>query len=298
MSNHGLVAAVFTPFDKDLNIDLSKVGRIVDYLIKAGVEGFFVAGTTGEGVSLDKKERMLLLEEYVNQTSKRAKVIAHIGSLSIQETKQLAEHAQFVGSDAISLLPPFYFKSVRSHDIVEFFWQVARSAPNLPMYVYYIPSLTGISFDMKSFLAMLSKIDNFAGVKYSTPNLIELSSCIAMYPDKEFYFGVDEMMMHALLMNVNKFIGSTYNFAPRLYIDLVESFARMDFNRVRKLQELSIAMVNILNKYGGLPAFKALMQLIGIDCGPCRLPLSKVDADTLSRIEKELMEYEIIQWLG
>jgi len=298
MDKHTLIAAVFTPFDMNLNLDLSKIGQIVDYLVKAGVKGFFVAGTTGEGLSLGVKERMSLLEEYVNQASNRVEIIAHVGSLSIQEAKELAEHAQATGANAISLLPPFYFKSVRLEDICEFFAQVARVARKIPLYMYYIPSLTNISFDMKQLLANLSKIENFAGVKYSTPNLIELSSCVSHFKDKEFYFGVDEMMMHALLLNITKFIGSTYNFAPRLYLELIHSFTNGNLERVRELQKISVTMVEILNKYGGLPAFKALMRLIGIDCGPCRLPLSRFDSSLLPKMEAELAQHGITQWLG
>jgi len=295
----GLIAATFTPFNKSLELDTSKIGDLVDKLLKCGVEGFFVAGTTGEGLSLSVEERMKLLESFAKNVSGRAKVIVHIGALSVQDAKRLAKHASEVGVDGISLLLPFYYKNVGMEQHLEFLSEVAESAQNLPLYLYHIPSLTGININLDMFLSqVIARINSFAGVKYSSADLMELMFLRQNYPGLRFYFGVDEMMLHALPLKVDGFIGSTYNFVPRLYLQIIDAFQRKDIDQAVKLQSLSLKMVQVLNSFGGLPAFKAVMKLMGFDLGPCRPPLKSFDEARLPDLERSLRAIGVLDFLG
>jgi len=296
---YGLIAATFTPFKKNFELDTSKIGDLIEKLLRCGVEGFFVAGTTGEGLSLCVEERMKLLESFVNNASGRVKVIVHVGALSIEDARKLAAHANDIGADGIALLLPFYYKKVGIEQYLEFLCEVAKSAENLPLYLYYIPSLTGTSVNLDRFLSQaLNMINNFAGVKYSSPNLMELMSLRESYRGLKFFFGVDEMMIHALPLKVDGFIGSTYNFASRLYIQIIEAFRRKDFDQAVYLQSLSLKMIQVLNSFGGLPAFKAVMKLIGLDIGPCRPPLGPFDDARLPDLKKSLRAIGVLDFLG
>jgi len=294
-----LIAATFTPFKKNLELDTSKIENLVEKLIKLGIEGFFVAGTTGEGLSLTVEERMKLFESFCKSSSGRAKVIAHVGALSLQDAKKLAKYASDIGLDGVSALLPFYYKNVGIEQYVEFINEVAKAAKDLAFYLYHIPSLTGLNIDLHKFLTQAtSTVSNFAGVKYSSPDLMQLMTLKENFPDLEFYFGVDEMMMHALPLKVDGFIGSTYNFAPRLYKQLIEAFQRNDIDQATKFQRLSLKMVQVLNSFGGLPAFKAVMKLLGLDHGVCRPPLRTFDDSRLPDLEKSLREIGVLDLLG
>lgn len=294
-----LIAATFTPFNKRGKLDLSRVSEIVERLISNGIKGFFVAGTTGEGFSMTTRERIQLIERFVEETNKRAKIIAHIGSLCLEDMKKMAKWSQDIGADAISILLPFYYKTSKPDDYVQIFYEISKIAPKIPIFLYHIPSLTGLNINLFSILERLTgKIENFVGVKYSSSDLMELSLLRKTYPELKFYFGVDEMMVHGLLLNVDGFIGSTYNFASKLYMQIIEAFKLCDLQKALEMQNLSLRMVQVLNSYGGLPAFKAVMKLIGLDCGNCRLPLKTLDDSSLSSLKESLENMGIYEFLG
>jgi len=297
--DYELIAATFTPFKQNLELNTSIINGLVEKLIKDGVKGFFVAGTTGEGLSLTVEERMKLAEKFMESVDDKAKVIIHVGALSLEDSKKLAKHARDIRAHGISLLLPFYYKNVEIEQYIEFLNQVAKVAEGLPMYLYHIPSLTGISLDLDQFLdRAINGIATFAGVKYSSPNLMELMLMKQKYDWLKFYFGVDEMMMYALPIRVDGFIGSTYNFAPRLYMQIIEAFREGNIDKATELQRLSLKTVQVLSRFGGLPALKAVMKLIGFDLGPCRPPLKSFDYARLPELERSLKEIGVLDLLG
>ena len=111
----GLIPAVFTPMRPNGDVDLDQIPAITDQLINEGVSGLYVCGSTGEGPSLTREERMAVAEAYVRAAAGRVPVLVQVGHNSIREAQLLAEHAQTIGADAISAVPPSYF-SVASLD--------------------------------------------------------------------------------------------------------------------------------------------------------------------------------------
>jgi N-acetylneuraminate lyase len=288
---NGLIAAPFTPMLSDGNLNLKVIEKYADHLISARIAGVFICGTTGEGISMTKTERMLVLEEWIRCAGKKLKVISHVGGNCIEECKELASHAEKTGAYAVSAFAPSFFKPSNAQNLIEFLEKIAASAPTLPFYYYNIPGFTGVNIPVSSILALAkNKIPTFAGVKFTHFDLYEMQKCMAFDGGKyDIVHGYDETLLCGLSLGVQSAIGSTYNYIPEVYIQLWEAFNYGDLDSARKFQRLSVGIVDILNKYGGgVVAGKAIMKLIGIDCGDCRLPINKFSRDELKSLKDDL----------
>lgn len=286
----GIIAAPFSPINSDGEINCDRVPAILDHLVDNGVKGIFICGSTGEGPSLTIEERKALAEAFVLASRDRIKTFVHVGHNSIYEAKKLAAHAQAIGADAISATVPTYFKIEHPEALVSTMEVIASGAPNLPFYYYHIPKLTGMNIDTAVFLDMaIPRIDNLVGVKYTSAKINEYEYCLEKYGDElDILFGYDELMLSALAVGAKGFIGSTYNFCAPVYLGLMDAFYRGDMDQARKMQMISVEMVRIIVKYGGLPAQKAMMKMVGVDCGPVRAPLLRLTESQYLDLEKEL----------
>jgi len=271
---HGLVAAGFSPMHEDGSLNLPVIDRLADYLAESGVAGVFVCGSTGESLSLTTEERKQCLEHWVKACAGRIKVIAHVGHNSLPDTEGLARHAAEAGADGISAMPPTFFKPRNLESLVDWCASVAAAAAELPFYYYHIPGMTGVTQKMHEFLTVAEeRIPTLAGVKFTHSDLMDFRQCLTLKDGKfDILFGTDEIMLSALAMGAQGFIGSTYNLAPKLYLGIMEDFQNGRMDDARLKQSKSIAMVDHLIALGALPAFKSVMRLHGIDCGPTRAP--------------------------
>ena len=107
----GLIAATFTPMKADTGLNLPAIAPIVDRLVADGVRGMYVCGSTGEGPCLSVAERKAVLDAHLEAANGRIAVVAQVGHDSLVEAEDLASHAAAAGADAISAVPPYYFKA-------------------------------------------------------------------------------------------------------------------------------------------------------------------------------------------
>ena len=294
----GLFAAVFTPMCGDGSLNLTQIQPIVDYLLRAQISGLYVCGSTGEGPSLSSEERRAVAAEYVKAAAGKLPVIVQVGHNSLTEACALASHAQAIGADAISALPPSYFKFSSLETLIDCLNEISSAATNLPFFYYHIPCLTGMDFDMAEFLRRACKcLPNLAGIKYSNTAIHEYQACLRFEPQRlSILFGYDEMLLSALAVGAAGAVGSTYNFAGPLYNRIIKAFKNGDLTEAQRCQALSVDMIRILSRYRGQPAFKATMKLIGFDCGPNRLPLETLTPQELKTMKSELDEIGFFDW--
>jgi N-acetylneuraminate lyase len=295
----GLTAATFTPMNADGSLNLSLAESIVEHLVAGGVSGLYVVGSTGEGPSLTSSERQATAEAFVAAARGRLPVVVQVGHNSLEEARALARHAQSIGASRVSATAPSYFKLSTIETLVECMARVAGGAPDLPFYYYHIPALVDVNVDLPMFLRKAGdRIGNFAGVKYTAPSIWEYQACLAVDDGRfDCLFGLDEMLLPALSVGARGAIGSTYNFAAPVYRRLLAAFDRGDMDEARACQAKAIAMIRLLLRYGGLPAFKAAMQLIGVDCGPVRMPLSSLSAATIRAMREDLVQVGYFEWI-
>ncbi|CAN5814711.1 dihydrodipicolinate synthase family protein [soil metagenome] len=287
---HGLIAAPYTAFHADGSLHLAFIEKQAEALIANGVMGAFVCGTTGEGVSLTGTERMQVAERWQQVAGDKLRIIVHVGHTCLAESRALAAHAQQINAAAVSNCAPFFFKPANLTDLVAFCAEVAAAAPSLPYYYYHIPSMTGVSLSAASFLrAASSVIPNLAGIKFTYENLMDYAECVRLEDGRfDAVFGRDEILVAGMSMGAKGAIGSTYNFAAPIYHRIIAAFDRGDLITAQAEQARANAMIDILIRYGGLTAGKAIMRLIGLDCGPVRLPLSDLSATQSEALRRDL----------
>lgn len=286
----GLVAAAYTPFGPDGAVDEGRIEIQAQRMIADGLAGVFVCGTTGEGPSLTTAERMLVAERWTRAVGSRLRVLVHVGHNSLEDCRALAEHAQRIGAAGVGCLAPSFFRPRNAGELVAFCARVAAAAPALPFYYYHLPSVTGVHLPMLDFLATAApRIPTLAGIKYTHEDLADFSACSRFDGGRfEMIFGRDEILLAALACGAGAAIGSSYNYMPGIYHRVIAAFRRGDIAAARETQNQAADIVGVMVRHGGVPAGKAMMRLVGIDCGPVRLPLVDLDAARRDVMEREL----------
>lgn len=287
----GLIAAPFTPMHKDGSLHLAVVSNYYELLKTNGVKGAFICGSTGEGVSLTLKEKKQVAEAWAEAVKEDPdfKVITLVGGTCVADCIELADHAQATGLFAVAMMAPFYFKPANLDALAETCIAVASSTPGLPFYYYHIPVLTGVNFPMIELLRKLDdRLPNLAGIKYTHEDMMDFLSCLHFSNGKyDMLWGRDETLLSALAIGATGGVGSTYNYAAPLYLELMEDFKNGDLAAARKKQQTSIDMIALLGKYGGIATGKAFMKLVGLDCGEFRLPVKNVTPSQFELLRKD-----------
>jgi len=287
----GLIVAPFTPMNSDFNLNLRLIETQANLFKMNRLKGVFICGTTGESLSLTVAERMKIAEEWGRFTDKDFKLIVHVGHNCLEEAKRLANHAQKIGATAIGTMPPTFFKPASLKALVEWCYEISSAAPDLPLYYYHIPTMTGLTFLMHEFLFQVeNKIPNLAGIKFTHDNLLDLGFCLTFQNGKyDILFGRDEILLSALVCGVKGAVGSFYNFLAPTFIDIIKYFNENKLDEAKKLQSWIQKFTKIYIRFGNNVAIgKAIMKITGLDCGPVRLPLKTLSNDQYFELKKEL----------
>jgi len=295
----GLVAAAHTPFAADGALNLSVVEKQAAHFLKNKVTIAFIGGSTGESHSLSLDERRRLAQRWLEVArGTKLEVIVHVGSNCLTDAKELAAHAQTLGARAISALAPSYFKPCTVAGLIDCCALVASAAPALPFYFYDIPGLTGVRISMPEFLALgRKKIPRLAGVKWTNPDLYSYQLCQNVPGDFDLPWGNDEYLLAALALGATGAVGSTYCFAAPVYHRLLNAFATGDLATARKEQFRSCQMVQTLAGFGYLGAAKAVMQMLGVNVGPARLPNTRLTAAQVKQLQAGLDALGFFDWV-
>ena len=285
----GLVCAPFTAFDELGNVDLGKVAEQARFYKNNGVSGVFACGTTGEGSSLTMPEKKALFEEWSKQRDGGFAVIGFLGGTSVGDCIELARHAQSVGLDAVAMTAPYYQRPATVKDLALTIAQVASAVPEMPFYFYHIPVLTKVAFPMIRLLEEVdSLVPNFAGIKYTDENMMDFQLCLEFKNRKyNIRWGRDEMLLEALSIGSDAFIGSTYGYMAPLYHAITEAFQAGDIKMAAALQFEAVRLISLLDKYGSGTG-KAFMRAAGLDLGPCRRPLNTLEGERYQAFLQEL----------
>lgn len=286
----GLIAAPFTPFKPDGEVAFEVIARQAALLANNGVTGAFVCGTTGEGSSLTMEERYRIASEWRRVTQGRLKLVVHVGHTSVGESRSLAKHAQQIGADAIAAVAPSFFKPPTATELVEWCRLVAAEAPEVPFYYYHMPSMTGVGISATEFLKEADgKIPTLAGVKFTYEDLKDYESARAFAGGRyTILFGRDEILLQGLKLGATGAVGSTYNYAAPVYKRVLKAFSIADLATAEREQAKAQRFIDVMNAHGGLPAGKAIMEFVGVDCGPVRLPLRNLNAAQKASLRAQL----------
>lgn len=275
----GLISAPHTPFDANGNVNFDSIDKIAAHLIRDGVRGAYICGTTGEGIHCSVAERKAIAERWVSAANGQLQLIIHTGALSIVDTLELTRHAETLDIFATSVIGPCFFKPASLDDLVTYCATVAAAAPSKGFY-YYHSGMSGVNFDMEQFLLKAdTQIPNLSGLKFNSPDLYEYQRCLRVCDGKfDIPFGVDEFLPGALAVGATSAVGSTYNYAAPHFLKMIDNFNRGDHAAVYRGMDTVIALIRVLVEFGGVAAGKVAMALHDIDAGDPRLPLRALTA--------------------
>lgn len=289
----GIIPAFYATYDKKGKIDREKAKELAKYLIKKGVKGLYVGGSSGECIYQSTSDRMKILESVMEVAEKKITVIAHVGCNNTKDSVKLSKHAESVGVDAIASIPPIYFK-LPDYAIRDYWNSMSKAAPKTDFIIYNIPQLAGVALSVPLLKEML-KNERVIGVKNSSlPSQdIEIFKAEGSKDNRPFvvFNGPDEELVSGLAMGADGGIGGTYTTMIELYLAI---FNLVKENKIEKAREIQYKANEIIytmcgakgNLYATMK--EILKRRIGLDLGGVRLPLyNYTDVDNAT-VEKAI----------
>ena len=288
----GLIDAPFTPFYENGEVNYEPIEAYAKLLVKNGLKGVFINGSSGEGYMLTDEERMKLAERWVEVAPSGFKVIVHVGSTCVKSSHKLAAHAQKIGAWGIGAMATPFPKINRVEELVKYCEEIAIGAPELPFYYYHIPAFNNAYLPMPEFLvAVDGRIPNFAGIKYTYESLYEYNQC-RLYKNGKFdmLHGQDETILPCLAMGgAEGGIGGTTNYNGRCLVGIIDAWKAGDLQKARELQNFAQDVINVICHYrGNIVGGKRIMKLIGLDLGKNRTPFRNMTDSEETAMKAEL----------
>ncbi len=282
-------AAIFTPLDDHGEVNFEMLGKIVEFQLSEGLNGFFVAGSTGEGLLLSEQERTEVLKKVIEVSAGRGNVIAHVGHPSTDVATRLATSAAEAGADWIASIGPIYhgttFEGALRH-----YTQIA-TATDLPFMVYAIGQEIVPARDLAFF-----DIPNVCGLKYTGANVFSVQQLLRHVDRKIAVMGgFDEQFVACLSFGFSGGIGSTYNFAPKFYADIYRLYHAGRIEQAAELQAEINKVTYLMAGYENWSYRKAIMKYIGFDCGAYRPPYAPLTAAEYEAYAAKLDELNVLK---
>jgi N-acetylneuraminate lyase len=217
----------------------------------------------------------------------------------LSDSRTLAAQAQSLGASAIAAFAPSYFKPGSIDTLVACCAEIASAAPAVPFYYYDIPSMTGLNHSMPEFLsAAKERIPTLVGLKFTNNDLVSFQRCLREQGSRfEILWGMDEYLLAALALGAEGAVGSTYNFAAPIYTRLISAFQRGDLKVARDEQYRSVQLVTLLARFGYMGAAKAVLEFLGVDVGPARLPNTSLPSARKAELRIRLDELGFFEWV-
>jgi len=291
----GIFAALLTAMDDHGNFSSERQRELDAYVLRQGMKGLYVAGSSGESGMLESGELadvLAVVAEDAKPTG--ATLIAHVGLSSLKASIFLAREAERFGYHALSALPPHSYPFGDAE--IYAYYKALSAATSLPLIVYEIPARTGRPLPIPLLLDILD-LPNVVGLKFSSMDLFKFGSLRRARPDKVFYFGYDEAYAAAAAIGADGGIGTTYNLFGKLYTAIDSSIRDSDIVTAQHLQSISQRFVEILLETGVMPGVKVALGLRGVDVGPSRAPMMLKTKDAKVKIAAFLNESEVASWL-
>ncbi len=283
----GVIPALLTPFDKDENLHEEGLRALIRRMLADGIHGLYITGSTGEGFLMDLEERKRAVEITVDEVAGKVPVMVHVGAISTKLSVDLTRHAYEAGADAISSVPPFYYRFGEA-EIIEYYRALAEATP-LPMIVYNIPLAGLMGYDT---ILKLAKIDNVKGIKYTASSHYEITKLKAdLGEDFMIYSGSDEMAISGLLAGADGLIGSTYNVLADTFLSLYDFYMKGDIAKANDVMKEAVEVILKMLSYGNLNALlKTLNRMRGVDAGYARSPFRNFTKEEEVKIAADLRE--------
>ncbi len=294
MSNReikGLISALIVPFDSQGQVNEAGLRQIIRHNIdKMGVDGLYVGGSTGENFMLDTETKKHIFRIAKDEADEQVALIAQIGSPNLYEAIELGQFATELGYDAISAVTPFYYK-FSFPEVKQYYFDILDKVDNR-MIIYSIPFLTGVDMGVAQFGELFAH-EKIIGVKFTAADFYLLERLRTAYPDHKIYSGFDEMLLPALVNQVDGAIGSTYNVNGLRAREIMRLAEAGDYQGAFKVQQETNHLITEILDNGLYPTIKHLLVLSGCDAGEflSRKPMASATEAQIARAGEIYQRY-------
>jgi len=287
----GTGVAIVTPFTKDGNVDFKSLEKVVNHIIKGGVEYVVVLGTTGESVTLGKDEKRSVVDHVIETVDKRVPIVLGLGGNNTQEILNSLKKDNFAHIDAILSVSPYYNKP-NQRGIYQHFKAIAEASP-LPIILYNVPGRTSSNMTADTTLKLANDFKNIIAIKEASGN-IEQCMKIIKYKPKDFLVisGDDMLTLPIIASGGDGVISVVANAFPKDYSEMTRQILAGNVKEAQKLHYKLTDIIEQLFADGNPAGIKTVLELMKICPANVRLPLVKVNKATQNALTELVETYK------
>ena len=269
---NGTGVALVTPFKENYEVDLESLGRVIDFVIKGGVEYVVTLGTTGETPTLSKEEKIAIVQYTYEKVGNRVPVVVGIGGNNTHEL--IKDLATFSLDKAVAVLSasPYYSKPSQE-GLFQHYKALAKASPK-PVILYNVPGRTGRNLSAATTLRLAGEVPNIAGIKEASG---DMAQCMQILRDRPEDFmvvsGDDALVLPQIACGMDGVISVAANALPKKFADMVRQALKSDFKAAKKLNDQLIEAYEIMFAENNPAGVKAFLTELGIIQNNLRLPL-------------------------
>ena len=288
----GTGVAIVTPFNSDKSVDYKSLGKLVNYIIKGGIEYIVVLGTTGESVTLSKDEKKLVVDYVIEKVNKRVPIVLGLGGNDTNEIiKSLKVKADFNNIDAILSVSPYYNKP-NQLGIYEHYKSIAKESP-VPIILYNVPGRTASNITAATTVKLAKDFKNIIAIKEASGNLEQCMKIIKHKPKDFLVISGDDMLtLPMIACGADGVISVIANAFPKDFSEMTRQILAGNVNASQKLHYKFTDIIEQLFADGNPAGIKAVLELQNICTANVRLPLVKINKDTQKELEKLMDLFE------
>jgi len=286
-----IVTAMITPFEENGALHLGEAKRLARWLVKRGNDGLVVAGSTGEGMALDDRERSALVSAVKESVGGDACVIANAGTNETRGSIEAARAMEAAGADALLSVVPYYNRPPQS-GLLAHFGAIAK-ATKLPIILYNVPGRTATNMLPTTLIELARRHENIVGVKESSGDLKQFATILRDRPSGfTFFVGDDHLFLPGLSLGADGIVGVASHLCSREFAMMRDAFrgGRLDDAAALHLQLLGLFEL-LFATSSPIPIKWAMAQL-GFDVGACRLPLDGMPEELAHRLKPLLASFQ------
>ncbi|MCM1090885.1 MAG: 4-hydroxy-tetrahydrodipicolinate synthase [Muribaculum sp.] len=289
----GAGVAIVTPMKANGEVNFEKFGELIEFQIKNGTDAIIVCGTTGEASTLTHEEHLETIKYCIDKVAGRIPVVAGTGSNCTETAVYLSTEAEKYGADGLLVVTPYYNKATQN-GLYAHFKAVADSV-KIPVLLYNVPSRTGCNILPETVVRLCKDVDNILGVKEASGNISQIAHLAALsHGCVDIYSGNDDQIVPIMALGGIGVISVLSNVAPKQTHEICQKFLDGDVEGSRKLQLEALDLCSALFcEVNPIPVKKAL-NLMGMEAGTLRMPLTEMEPANVERLEKAMKAYGIL----
>lgn len=288
----GAGVALVTPFNEDESINYDRLDELIDYHCNSGTDSIIICGTTGESATMTEEEHLECVKFAIERTKGRLPVIAGTGSNCTRTAIDMSKEAVEYGADGLLLVTPYYNKATQA-GLIAHYTAVAKEA-KAPIIMYSVASRTGCNIEPATAAELVKNVENIVGIKEASGNISQITKIMSLTDGKiDLYSGNDDQIVPLLALGAKGVISVLSNVAPKETHDICAKFFAGDIKGSTELQLKAIPLIEqLFCEVNPIPVKKA-MQLIGVDCGPLRMPMTELTPEHTETLAQAMKDFGI-----